>query len=164
MIARQVNHSTNPHLAEVLHQAERELRQLLEQKAELMRRIGTIRQTIVGLANLIGDERLRNELLQTIEGTNGSRRPGFTKACRMALMETRRAMTAPEVCDWIRQKDPAMLSRHKDPIASVTTVMNRLVAYGEAQSVGVHSGRRGWQWLSEVQLQNTEREQRLSAG
>ena len=28
-----------------------------------------------------------------------------------------------------------MLVRHKDPLASVTTVLNRLVEYGEAQAV-----------------------------
>jgi len=31
------------------------LRQLLQQRAEIMRRIGTVKQTISGLANLFGD-------------------------------------------------------------------------------------------------------------
>jgi hypothetical protein len=42
-----------------------------------------------------------------------------------------------------------MLARHKDPMASVTTVLNRLVAYGEAQAVSLDSGRRAWQWVAD---------------
>jgi len=39
--------------------------------------------------------------------------------------------------------------RHKDPLASVTTVLNRLVDYGEARSVPRESGRRGWEWIAD---------------
>jgi hypothetical protein len=44
---------------------------------------------------------------------------------------------------------PAVLLRHKDPLASVTTVLNRLVEYGEAQSVVRPNGRRAWLWVSD---------------
>jgi len=42
-----------------------------------------------------------------------------------------------------------MLARHKDPMASVTTVLNRLVDYGEAEAVALNSGRRAWRWVAE---------------
>jgi hypothetical protein len=42
-----------------------------------------------------------------------------------------------------------MLARHKDPMASVTTVLNRLVAYGEAKAVSLENGRRAWRWVSD---------------
>jgi chorismate mutase len=45
----------NGHVQEVVRQAHEELRQLLQQRAEVMRRIGTVKQTISGLANLFGD-------------------------------------------------------------------------------------------------------------
>jgi len=54
-----------------------------------------------------------------------------------------------EVCEQIQQRLPAVLLRHKDPLASVTTVLNRLVEYGEAQSVMRENGRRAWQWVSD---------------
>ncbi len=41
------------------------------------------------------------------------------------------------------------MQRHKDPLASVTTVLNRLAEYGEAQSVVRENGRRAWVWASE---------------
>lgn len=59
---------------------------LLQQRAEVMRRIGTIKQTIAGLAILFGDEVLSDELLELVDRKNCGRQPGFTKACRMTLM------------------------------------------------------------------------------
>jgi len=35
---------------------------------------------------------------------------------------------------------------HKNPAASVTTVLNRLVAHGEVVKVRDENGRRAWQW------------------
>ena len=58
-------------------------------------------------------------------------------------------MSARDVCDYFQQKMPPMLARHKDPMASVTTVLNRLVEYGEAQAVLSNTGRRAWRWVSE---------------
>jgi hypothetical protein len=140
----------NGHVQEVVRQAHEELRQLMQQRAEVMRRIGTIKQTIAGLANLFGDEVLSDELLEMIDRKSGGRQPGFTKACRMILMEANRALSARDVCERIQQRMPPMLERHKDPMASVTTVLNRLVAYGEAKAVALDNGRRAWQWVADA--------------
>lgn len=137
------------HVQEVIRQAHAELRQLLQQRAEIMKRIGTVKQTISGLANLFGDDLLSEELMEMVDRKSSGRQPGFTKACRMILMEARRAMNARDICDHFQQKMPALLARHKDPMASVTTVLNRLVEYGEAQAV-LSNGRRAWLWIAEV--------------
>jgi hypothetical protein len=137
------------HVQEVVRQAHGELRQLLQQRAEIMKRIGTVKQTISGLANLFGDGLLSEELMELVDRKSSGRQPGFTKACRMILMEAGRAMNARDICDHFQRKMPAMLARHKDPVASVTTVLNRLVEYGEAQAV-VSNGRRAWLWVTEV--------------
>jgi hypothetical protein len=34
-------------------------------------------------------------------------------------------------------------------LASVTTVLNRLVEYGEARTVVRENGRRAWQWVAD---------------
>src|SRR5947209_1121402 len=81
----------NGHVEEVIKQAHEELRQLLQQRADVMRRIGTVKQTIAGLANLFGDSVLSEELLELIDRKSNGRQPGFTKACRMILMEAGRA-------------------------------------------------------------------------
>ncbi len=134
---------------EVIRQAHGELRQLLQQRSEIMKRIGTVKQTISGLANLFGDAVLNEELMELVDRKTSGRQPGFTKACRMILMQSGRAMNARDICEYFQQKMPALLARHKDPMASVTTVLNRLVEYGEAQAV-LLSGRRAWRWVAEA--------------
>ena len=146
---RTITDTGNGHVQEVVRQAHEELRQLLQQRAEVMRRIGTIKQTIAGLANLFGDCVLSDELLEILDRKSNGRQPGFTKACRMILMEGKRALSARDVCDRIQERVPPMLARHKDPMASVTTVLNRLVAYGEARAVSLANGRRAWQWVAD---------------
>lgn len=145
----------NGHVEEVVRQAHGELRQLLQQRSEVMRRIGTIKQTIAGLANLFGDGVLSDELLELVDRKSSGRQPGFTKACRMVLMDANHALSARDVCDRIQQKSNNMLARHKDPMASVTTVLNRLVAYGEAKAVVLNNGRRAWQWVADSESEST---------
>jgi hypothetical protein len=146
---RNVGTNGDTHVQEVVKAAHEELRQLMRQRAEVMKRIGTVKQTIVGLANLFGDDVLSDELLELVDRKSGGRQPGFTKACRMVLMEADKPLGAREVCDQIQQRMPPILVRHKDPLASVTTVLNRLVEYGEARTVLRENGRRAWQWVSD---------------
>jgi len=137
------------HVQEVIRQAHDELRQLLQQRSEIMKRIGTVKQTISGLANLFGDGVLNEELLELVDRKSNGRQPGFTKACRMILMEANRPLSARDICEYFHHKMPTMLARHKDPMASVTTVLKRLVEYGEAQAVLSSTGRRAWRWVAE---------------
>jgi Cdc6-like AAA superfamily ATPase len=153
---KNIPNSSNGHVEQVVRQAHEELRQLLQQRADVMRRIGTIKQTIAGLANLFGDDVLSDDLLELVDRKSCGRQPGFTKACRMVLMDAKRALSARDVCDCIQQRSASMLARHKDPMASVTTVLNRLVAYGEASPVVLDNGRRAWKWVadSEPEMQS----------
>ena len=64
-------------------------------------------------------------------------------------MEVRRPLGAREVCVELERYAPTILARHKDPLASVTTVLNRLVDYGEARSLSNDRGRRVWEWISD---------------
>jgi hypothetical protein len=136
---------------QVVKAAHEELLQLMRQRAEVMKRIGTVKQTIAGLANLFGDQVLGDDLLELIDRKPNGRQPGFTKACRRVLMEVRRPLGAREVCVELERYAPAILARHKDPLASVTTVLNRLVDYGEARSLSNDRGRRVWEWISDAE-------------
>jgi hypothetical protein len=138
------------HVQEVIRQAHDELRQLMQQRAEVVKRIGTVKQTISGLANLFGDGVLNDELMELVDRKTNGRQPGFTKACRMILMESGRALSARDICEYFEQKLPTMLARHKDPMASVTTVLNRLVEYGEAEAVHANNGKRAWRWVADA--------------
>jgi len=136
-------------IQQVIKAAHDELRALMAQRAEIMKRIGSVKQTIAGLANLFGDEVLGDDLLELIDRKPSGRQPGFTKACRTVLLEAKRPLGAREVCEDLERRAPSMLARHKDPLASVTTVLNRLVDYGEARSLTNSRGRRVWEWVSE---------------
>jgi hypothetical protein len=79
---------------QVVKAAHEELLQLMRQRAEIMKRIGTVKQTIAGLANIFGDQVLGDDLLELIDRKPNGRQPGFTKACRRVLMEIRRPLGA----------------------------------------------------------------------
>jgi hypothetical protein len=140
------------HVQEVIRSAERELHELLGRRAELMKRIGTIKQTLAGLANLFGDAVLNDQLLTFLDRKSASRQPGFTRACRVVLMEARKPLGARLVCQALQQRFPEALERHKDPIASVTTVLNRLADYSEARCSLDSNGRRVWEWIAEREI------------
>src|SRR5436190_10162841 len=102
--SRNLSGNTDPHVQEVVRAAHEELRQLMRQRADVMKRIGTVKQTIVGLANLFGDAVLSEDLLELVDRKSGGRQPGFTKACRMVLMEANQPLAAKEVCEQMQRR------------------------------------------------------------
>jgi type II secretory pathway component PulJ len=143
------------HLLEVVKATQEHLRQLIRQRAEIVKRIGTMKRTIVGLAKLYGDDWLNEELGEFVDRKQRARQPGFTNSCRRVLMEANRPLSTREVCEHLQQRVPLVLLRHKDPVASVTTVLNRLVEYGEALTERDEKGRRTWQWCTEASADAT---------
>jgi hypothetical protein len=141
----------NDHVQEVIVTAERELQQLLQARSETMKRIGTIKQTLLCLAKVFGDEILTPEIRQLLGQGSTRKQPGFTRACRAILMEARGPLEARQGSREMRRRFPELVERHKDPVASVTTVFNRLVGYAEVRSFHNHRGRRVWQWIAEPQ-------------
>lgn len=148
----EITHHETPvkdfHVQEIIRSAESELVALLQQRAELMKRIGSIKQTLVGLANMFGDSVLNERLLELLDRGN-ARRSGFTQACRAVLMESPTQLSARQVCDLLQKKFPGVLERHKKPFASVTTVLSRLVEYDEVRTHLTDDGGRVWQWVAE---------------
>lgn len=103
----------------------------------------------MGLANIFGDDCLGEELCLLVGRKGRPRQRGLTKSCRTVLMEADRPLGAQEICEQLQGSIPLVLLHHKDPAASVTTVLNRLVAYGEALKVHDENGRRAWQWYDQ---------------
>jgi hypothetical protein len=140
---------TDPHVEAVVRSAEREIRELLRQRAELMKRIGTVKQTLTGLADLFGNSILNQELLELLDRKT-VRHSGFTRTCRTILMQSALPLSARQVRDQIQRQSPDLLERHQDPLASITTVLSRLVKYSEARCTVLGPGRRVWEWAAEV--------------
>jgi hypothetical protein len=140
---------TDPHVEAVVRSAEREIQELQRQRAEVMKRIGTIKQTLAGLADMFGNSILNEQLLELLDRKTG-RHSGFTRACRTVLMHSAAPLSARQVRDQIQHQSPELLERHKDPLASITTVLSRLVQYSEARCTVLGPGRRVWEWAAEV--------------
>ena len=139
---------TKLHVEKVIQKVHEELSELLRQRSAITRRIGAVNQTIVGLIKLFGEGMLNDDL--KLMGHKVCRRgAGITDSCRRVLMEAGGPVSAREVRDLIQKTTPAVLAKHKDPLATVTTVLGRLAAYGEAQAVLSEEGRRAWQWSVE---------------
>ena len=137
------------HVQEVIVAAERELHQLLQQRSETMKRIGTVKQTLVCLAKVFGEEVLTAEVLRLLGHGATRKQPGFTRACRVVLMEAGIPLEARQGFRELQRRFPELVARHKDPLASVTTVFNRLVGYAEVRSFLNGKGRRVWEWIAE---------------
>src|SRR5258706_14857396 len=78
---------SNGHVQEVIRSAQQELGQLLRQRADIMKRIGTVKQTLVCLAKVFGDDVLSIDVLRLLGHVATRKQPGFTRACRLVLME-----------------------------------------------------------------------------
>lgn len=137
------------HVNKILEEMYGEFQSLMLQRSAILRRIGTIKQTIIGLAKLFGDEAVGENLLQVVEQRSTTRSRGFTRTCRVVLMESTRPMTCQEVYEEIQRRTPTLLAHHKDALASVNTVLNRLAAYGEARIAMNEKGKRAWEWSTE---------------
>jgi len=137
------------HVNKILEEMYGEFQALMVQRAAILRRIGTIKQTIIGLAKLFGNEVVGERVLQVVEQRSSTRSRGFTRTCRVVLMESTRPMVCQEVCEEIQRRNPTLLAHHKDALASVNTVLNRLATYGEARIVMNERGKRAWEWATE---------------
>ena len=137
------------HVNKILEEMYGEFQALMVQRAAILRRIGTIKQTIIGLAKLFGNEVVGERVLQVVEQRSSTRSRGFTRTCRVVLMESTRPMVCQQVCEEIQRRNPTLLAHHKDPLASVNTVLNRLATYGEARIVMNERGKRAWEWATE---------------
>jgi hypothetical protein len=140
---------SNLHVQEVIRRAEHELRHLMDERTELTTRICTVKRTIVGLANLFGDAILDAALSELVGRDSGTRQPGITRACRRVLLEAGRPMSAREICDEIQRSVPLLLARHKEPLATIYTILGRLVEYGEVTALPGDRGQRAWIWAVE---------------
>jgi hypothetical protein len=141
-----------PDLRVIVKVARGELRRLIQQRAEITKRIGTIKQTIAGLCNLFGDEELSEAFSELVNDKAGVRRRGITQACRKVLMDAGCPLTARSVCEQIQQRTDLPCS--KNLVGSVTTVLSRLEQYGEARTVPRDGGPRAWVWVSGVENRN----------
>lgn len=128
-------------IEDVIHVLEEEITSLRGQRANISTRIARMGQIVLRLKHLYGSE-------PESPSVGRVNRPGITRACRLVLMEScGRPLTLREVFRAIQTKlAPEMLS-HKDPRASVATILGRLVEYGEVEVTTDDKGKRAYSWI-----------------
>ena len=127
-------------IEEVIRVLGEEVARLRAQRADISSRITRMSQIVLRLKRLYGSG---TDRLSSGRG----HRPGFTRACRLVLMESRgRFLTIREVFRAIQTKLPPEMLAHKDPRASVATILGRLVEYGEADVMTNDRGKRAYRW------------------
>jgi hypothetical protein len=144
------------HAVEVVRAARQELDALMRQRAEIMKRIGAVRQTLVGLTTIFDCSALPADISEAA-GREGhpSHLTGLTNACRMALLQARAPLRAHQVRDRLRFQGLS-LEGHRDPVATVTTILRRLGQYGEAKPVLLPDGKRAWAWVAEDTVERSQ--------
>ncbi len=135
-----------PDVRVIVTAAHGELRRLIQQRAEITKRIGTIKQTIAGLCTLFGDDELSKDLPESVNGKVGERRRGITQMCRTVLMDAGCPLTARNVCEQIQRRTDLPWSGNLAGV--VTAVLSRLEKYGEARKVPGDRGPQAWVWVS----------------
>lgn len=130
----------------VVGRIQQELLFLRTEHAAIARRIGMIKNTVAGLAEVFGPEVLGQELQHMLSSDRVTRRrtTGLTDACRELLRDSAGFVTLKQITAEIQQRNPSLLSRHRYPGAVIQMMLRRLVKYGEAEEVAGEVGLRSW--------------------
>lgn len=130
----------NKNLQMIVERALDQLRQLTLQRQEIARKIIVIKRTINGLALLYDGELQRGPE----DGARPERRRGITNACRVILNRADTPLSAHEVSAILQREFPDLVREPGNHYASLVTILNRLVKYGEADTF-LRNGSRLWQ-------------------
>ena len=134
-------------LEPVIGQLQSQLRVLKLERAAILKRIGMVRKTVVGLAALFGADVINGEL-QGLLSFQSARRlrphPGLTDPCRQLLREVSKPLTLRQIMGQLQEKSPASLAGQRHPANAVGMILKRLVASGEAEELQTGEGLRAW--------------------
>lgn len=138
-------------LEPVIGQLQSELRVLRVERAAILKRIGTIKKTIAGLADLFGSDVIPGELqnLLSLQSARPLRtHTGLTDLCRQLLRESIEPLTIRQILGQLQERFPFALAGHRHPLNSLRMIFSRLVAYGEAEELLTEKGLRAWRSTS----------------
>jgi hypothetical protein len=130
----------NHDLQMVVERAQDQLRQLTLQRQEIAQRIAIVKRTINGLALLYGGELER----YSGNGSTPERKRGITDACRVVLTRVDTSLNVHEIYAILQEEFPDLFRQPGNHYASLVTILNRLVKYGEADTF-LRNGSRFWQ-------------------
>jgi hypothetical protein len=131
-----VHSASHEELEPVIGPLQSELRVLKLERAAILKRMGVIKKTIIGLADLYGSDVINDELrglLALQAATRFRTHTGLTDLCRQMLSEASEPLTARQILGQIQERAPVGLVGDRHPLNSLRMILRRLVAYGEAE-------------------------------
>ncbi|MGA8618177.1 MAG: hypothetical protein WB660_06595 [Candidatus Sulfotelmatobacter sp.] len=140
-------------LEPVIGQLQSQLRVLKLERAAIVKRIGIIKKTVVGLADLFGSDVIKGDLqdLLPLQSAPRSRtHRGLTDLCRELLMEASEPLTVRQILRQLQDKSPGGVDRQRHPENSLRVILSRLVAYGEAEELRTKEGLCAWKATATV--------------
>jgi hypothetical protein len=147
------------HARQVAGRIQQELQMLLRERSAISKRIGLMKRTLVGLAEISGLD-MTNRGRRSVSDTPPAprrtcrSRSGLTETCRRTLMGLSQPATTRQLYERIEQQDPSLFARNKHPMESLAVVLKRLVSYGDVLDIGGAGDGRIWLW-AEVDRKNT---------
>jgi hypothetical protein len=97
-------------LEPVIGQLESQLRVLMLERAAILKRIGVIKKTVVGLVDLFGPKVINGELQDFLSLQSAPRsrtHPALTDLCRQLLREASEPLTVRQILGQLQEKSPA---------------------------------------------------------
>ena len=141
----QHHNSTREDAQNVAQAAQAELLRLLEMRAEIAKRLATIKKVREGLASMFGDHILSEDLLRLLPHRRGVADLGLLESCRLLLMESCKPMSVEEMCKDLRCRMPRLVRQQKDIYNSVAIVFEQLSRNGIARPVIRDGAETSWE-------------------
>jgi hypothetical protein len=127
-------------IQEVMSSLQGELKEVEEE-------ISAVKNTLYGLSVIFGEEVFSRQLLQSIRPKHDGRVRGLTATCQAVLIKASRPCSVSAVCNLVRAVNPLLLVHHRNPRASVMTVLRNFAGRGQVVR-GSENGRSVWRWAS----------------
>ena len=130
----------NHDLRTVVEHAQDQLMQLMRERQQIAQRIAILKRTIKALYFYMASScYVRPTMAQT-----KSADAELTNACRLVLTRADTSLSAQDISAILKEEFPDLFRRPGNQYASLVTILNRLVEYGEADTF-LRNGSRFWQ-------------------
>jgi hypothetical protein len=124
-----------------------EMSSLQRQLKEVENEISAVKNMLYGLSVIFGEEIFSQQLLQTIRPKHGGKVRGLTATCQAVLIKASHPCSVSAVCNLVRAVNPLLLIHHRNPRASVMTVLRNFAKRGQVAR-RTDNGRSVWQWVN----------------
>jgi hypothetical protein len=131
----------------MLYQAKQEMAHLLVKRQGVDKEIARVHKVITELQNLCAEQDQENFWRGAERVIKADLKVGVTESLRVILQENVLPMTAVELLEQVKARK-CNVTRYKNPLAIVHTLLKRLVKSGNVRVAAPINGLKAYQWVS----------------